>query len=70
MVFARSWKHPEDQRLEWRHGSVVCAEVLIPEGVPPRDIQGIYVSCDETAAKIRFDIPSLNVETNGDLFFR
>jgi hypothetical protein len=33
-VFARNWKHPENQIEEWRHSSAKCAEVLIPKKIP------------------------------------
>ena len=29
-VFVRSWKFPNDQIREWRLGSKVCAELLVP----------------------------------------
>jgi hypothetical protein len=68
IVFARSWKHPGDQIREWRHGSAMCAEVLIPDVVPPNYIMGVYVSCDETASLIRDDFSDLDVLVNSDLF--
>jgi hypothetical protein len=70
MVYARSWKHPEDQRLEWRHGSVVCAEVLVPDRVLPEDIMGVYVSCNEAASQVCQNFPTLHVTVNADMFFR
>jgi O-acetyl-ADP-ribose deacetylase (regulator of RNase III) len=33
-IYARDWKHPDDQIREWRHKSRKCAEVLIPHSVP------------------------------------
>jgi len=42
-VLARNWKHPGDQIEEWRHGSSKCAEVLIPQRIPPKFLIGAYV---------------------------
>src|SRR5437016_469612 len=39
-TFATYWKHPDDQRDEWIHTSQKCAEVLVPNVVPPRHITG------------------------------
>ncbi len=69
-IFARSWKHPDDQIAEWRHGSAMCAEVLIPDSVPPEYILGVYASCEESAEAIISLLPDLDVVVNGDLFFR
>jgi hypothetical protein len=69
MVFARSWIHPEDQRAEWRHGSVICAEVLVPDRVPSTFIRGAYVSCPENVGRIAEAAAALAVVVNNDLFF-
>jgi hypothetical protein len=70
IVFARDWRHPGDEIAEWRHGSQVCAEVLIWERVPPKFIKGAYVSCKESAVKVRALCPDLDVGVNSDLFFK
>ena len=44
MVFAEYWTHPEDVILEFRHKSVKCAEVLVPDRIEPSYIAGAYVS--------------------------
>jgi hypothetical protein len=41
-VFAQSWNH-DDPIEKLRHGSEMCAEVLVPDKVLPRFIQGLYV---------------------------
>jgi hypothetical protein len=41
-VFTRSWICPEDQIRQWRLGSAVCAEHLIPDRVEPSFIVGAY----------------------------
>jgi hypothetical protein len=68
-VFARNWKHPDNQIEEWRHGSAKCAEALIPHVIPPTFILGAYVLNDAAAkelASVGFDLP---IMTAPDLFF-
>ena len=69
-TFARNWKHPEDQRDEWRHSAQKCAEVLIPDIVPARYITGAYVSCSLAEQTLRGLAPNLPIMVNGDLFFQ
>ena len=69
-VFVRSWKCPDDQIREWRLGSVVCAELLVPDVVPSRLILGAYI-LDDTA-RTRFTEVEANLECviNADIFLR
>ena len=69
LVFARSWKHPEDIREEWRHGSIICAEVLVPDKIDSGFIRKIYVSCNENMETVQSLAPNIPVEVNGDMFF-
>jgi ssDNA thymidine ADP-ribosyltransferase DarT-like protein len=46
-VFARNWKHPENQIEEWCHSSAKCAEVLIPRRITPNFLLGAYVLNDK-----------------------
>jgi len=69
MVFADWWTHPEDQILEWRHASLKCAEVLVPDRVEPRFIRGVYVSCEEARQAVEALTDSLRVTVNRHLFF-
>jgi hypothetical protein len=72
MVFASSWKHPNDQIAEWRHGSIMCAEVLVPDSVEPEYIEGAYVSCKAARKALRRTVEdgSFDLTINEDLFFR
>ncbi|MGH3923663.1 MAG: DarT ssDNA thymidine ADP-ribosyltransferase family protein, partial [Pseudonocardiaceae bacterium] len=72
LVFERSWKHPDDQKAEWRHGSIMCAEVLVPDCVAPEYIEGAYVSCAEAAEALldAADQEGFAITSNADLFFR
>lgn len=69
-VFVRSWKFPNDQIREWRLGSVVCAELLVPNAVDPKLIVGAYVL--DAAALSRFTNlkTDLNCIINADIFLR
>lgn len=42
-IFADYWTHPDDQIAEWRHKAAMCAEVLVPNLVPPQHIIGTFV---------------------------
>jgi hypothetical protein len=68
-TFARWWKHPDDQIEQWRHSAQKCAEVLVPDVVPVRYINGAYASCEESnqaLVAVGFNSP---VVITGDLFF-
>jgi hypothetical protein len=69
-VFVHSWKCPDNQILEWRLGSLVCAELLVPHVVPPRLILGAYIL--DGAARTRFTEiePNLECVVNADIFLR
>ncbi len=69
MVFAQDWRHPGDLIAYDRHKAIKCAEVLIPDKVPPVYIMGAYVSCKEIAAVVNRIAPQLSVSINGHLFF-
>jgi hypothetical protein len=68
-IFARNWKHPEDQIEEWRHSSAKCAEVLIPEKIPAKFLLGAYVV--NRAAKEQLEATGflLPIQIDADLFF-
>jgi hypothetical protein len=69
LVFARSWKHPDDIREEWRHGAIICAEVLVPDKIDSGFIRKIYVSCNENMEPIQSLAQDIPVEVNRDIFF-
>lgn len=68
-VFAEWWTHPNDQIEQWRHASEKCAEVLVPDRVPPQYILGAYVSCVQAMAALRGVAPELPVAIDTHLFF-
>jgi CHASE2 domain-containing sensor protein len=68
-IFARSWKHPEDKIREWKHSSAKCAEVLIPQRIPPELIEGAIVLngvAEESLKDVGFP---LSISIDADLFF-
>lgn len=68
-TFAEWWTH-DDQIEQWRHSSQKCAEVLVPDGVPPSCVTGAYVSCDGSRRQLQHLAPDLPVTVNPWLFFQ
>ena len=69
LVFARFWLHPEDRFAEWRHKSIKCAEVLIPDKVEPRCIHGAYVANQSAMTTFTKLGTALTVSMRSDIFF-
>ncbi len=70
LVFADNWTNPYDQIDEWRHKSIKCAEVLVPDCVGPHYILGVYVSEAELLTKVSEMSSSISAEVNKALFFK
>ncbi len=68
-IFARNWKHPGEQIEEWRHSSAKCAEVLIPQRVPPKFLLGAYVLNDGAKRRLEAHGFELPIQINSDIFF-
>lgn len=68
-IFARNWKHPDDQIEEWRHSSAKCAEALIPKSIPPNYLLGAYVVNDDARTQLASLGFALPIDVNADLFF-
>ena len=69
-TFARWWAHPGDEIEKWRHSVQKCAEVLVPDMVPPQYVAGAYVSCEVSKQRLQELAPNLPIAVNADLFFR
>ncbi len=69
-VFAEYWTHPDDRIAEWRHKSVKCAEVLVPDQVGRQYLTGLKVSSSQTAANLASDGCDLPISVDTHLFFR
>ncbi len=68
-IFARSWKHPEDQIREWKHSSAKCAEVLIPHSIPPEFIEGAFVLNSVAGQSLAESGFPHSISIDADLFF-
>lgn len=73
LVFARYWNH-DDPIEKFRHASIKCSEVLVPDKVPKDFIVGAYVSCEDSKTKL-YDImkqikSDFSIVVSSDLFFQ
>jgi hypothetical protein len=68
-VFADDWRHPGDPVAYDRHKGLKCAEVLVPERVPPDLIIGAYVSFEASRRRLQELCPRLEVRQFPHLFF-
>jgi hypothetical protein len=67
-VFAINWTD-EDAIVANRKRVAKCAEVLIPDCVPPALIFGAYVSCTDNVVELTKKFPNLNIEPKPVIFF-
>jgi len=67
-TFAEDWRHP-DQITYWRQKSMKCAEVLVPDRVPPELLTGVYCSGAPSRAAAQA-MTNLPCTINGHLFFQ
>lgn len=72
-VYARYWNH-DDPIEKFRHASIKCSEVLVPDKVPKDFIIGAYVSCEDSKTKL-YDImkkikSDFSIGVSSDLFFQ
>jgi hypothetical protein len=68
-VFTDDWRDPDPFTYK-RQRRLRCAEVLIPDLVPPTYLRAIRVSCERTATRVRAMTSTLPVIVDGKLFFR
>lgn len=68
-IFAKNWKHPENQIEEWKHSSAKCAEVLVPHAIAPNFILGAYVVNCTAQNKLNLAGFNLPIIINANLFF-
>jgi hypothetical protein len=69
-IYARDWRHPNDQIAYYRHRSRKCAEILVPHCIEPRFMSGAYVVDPATASKLRSLGFGLPVTIDSEMFFR
>lgn len=73
LIFAKYWNH-DDPIEKFKHASIKCSEVLVPDKVPKNFIVGAYVSCEDSKGKL-YDImkaikPDFKIIVKPDLFFQ
>lgn len=68
LVFALDWRAPGDQIRYWKQKRVRCAEVLVPDGVPPELIFGAYVASSQAKVRLAALAPQLDSQINPQLF--
>ncbi len=69
LVFAEDWTDA-NQIVRWQKTAAKCAEVLVPQRVPPNLIKGAYVSCreaEQALVEMGFILP---IAIDAHLFFR
>lgn len=69
-IYARDWRHPDDQIREWQHKSRKCAEVLVPQRVQPNMLIGAYVVDDAARTRLNQAGFTLPINIDADFFFR
>jgi len=70
MVFADDWRHAGNPTAYYRHRSVKCAEVLVPDVVPAKYVLGAYASGPIAEEALGECAPELSVTVNAHIFFR
>lgn len=69
-VFVRSWKCPGEEHREWRLGSIVCAELLVPHQIASKFIIGAYVLDTSAVAAFTGLKTAVECSVNRDIFLR
>ena len=69
LVYAVSWKHPNNKYEEMEHKSIKGAETLVPDRVEPKYILGAYVANQVALAAFKKLKIKLTVEIKSDIFF-
>lgn len=67
-TFARDWRD-DVQAVYYRKKSQKCAEVLVPDRIPPKYLEGAYVSCPEAKKLLKELETGLGLTIDADLFF-
>jgi len=69
MIFAEDWRHCDDKIAHWRHSSVKCAEVLVPDCVESVHILGAYVLDNTAETHLKDAGFVLPISINRKIFF-
>jgi len=68
-IFLRWW-HDDNLFEKDRKKGAMCAEVLVPDQVPPEYIRGVWVSCEETVQRMTALDLDIKFKANPYLFFQ
>jgi hypothetical protein len=69
LVFAEWWTD-NNQIQQWHKARVKCAEVMVPDRVDSRLIQGAYISCQENQKLLEDTGFRLPITVDPKLFFQ
>ena len=67
-IYDRFWLH-DDPMQQWIHGSIKCAEVLVPERIEPKYILGVYVYSKAVRERLKNQGIRLQITINNSMFF-
>lgn len=67
-IYDRFWLH-DDPMQQWIHGSIKCAEVLVPERIEPKYILGVYVYSKAVRNRLENQGIRLQITINNSMFF-
>ena len=70
LVFAERWTHPGDPIEQFRHRSIKCAEVLVPDRVDASHLTGAYVSGSTGQEALLAVAHGFAATVYGHMFFR
>lgn len=68
-IYAQSWTHPGNPPAFFEHKSKKCAEVLVPEGIPPSYIVSAHVANIKAKEYLRSKGFDLEIDITPDMFF-
>lgn len=68
-IYAADWRHPDNPIDYWRHKSIKCAEVLVPNCIDPGYIMGAYVVDSFAEDLLKNQGFTLPITIQPDLFF-
>jgi ssDNA thymidine ADP-ribosyltransferase, DarT len=69
-VLAENWTHPDNARRYYQHKSRKCAEVLVPNRIPPDLVIGARVLNQIVSAQLAALAPNLPITIDPDMFFQ
>ena len=68
-IYSRDWRHPNDRIAYFRHRVQMCAELLVPDRLPPEFTEGAYVVSVAAKRSLLDTGFSLPIAIDKELFF-